>query len=93
MNVAIILNDILEKLKVLSTIRNVLCQLHVPRNHDEAHQYEINLSQETKGSFTLTESDSETDTDFIKFYCQWVSISMNTSIQFHASHLLPCLGI
>ena len=49
MNVAIILNDILENLKVLSTIRNVLCQLHVPRCLDEAHQYEINLSHEAKG--------------------------------------------
>ena len=26
------------------------------------------------GSFTLTETDSETDTDSVKFYYQWVSV-------------------
>ena len=28
------------------------------------------------GSFTLTESDSETDTDSMKSYCQWVLASL-----------------
>ena len=27
-----------------------------------------------------------------KFYCQWVSVSVDTSIQFHTSHLLFGLG-
>ena len=38
-------------------------------------------------SFTLAEPDSETDTDCMKFYCQWVSVSANTSMQFHTSHI------
>ena len=44
-------------------------------------------------SFTLAEPDSETDTDCMKFYCQWVSVSANTSMQFHTSHLLLALEL
>ena len=42
-------------------------------------------------SFTLAESDLETDTDSMKCYCQWVSVSENTFVQFHTSHLLLVL--
>ena len=38
------------------------------------------------GSFTKSEFDSETDTDSMKLYCQWVSVSVNTSIQFYTTH-------
>ena len=41
----------------------------------------------SNGSFTLALSDSETDTDSMKFYCWWVSVSVNTSVQFHTIHL------
>ena len=33
------------------------------------HIYGDNI--ESYGSFTLNETDSETDTDLMKFYCQW----------------------
>ena len=45
------------------------------------------------GSFTLAKSDSETDRDSMKFYCQWVSVTVNTSVQFRASRCLLGLGV
>ena len=45
------------------------------------------------GSLTLAESDSESGTDSMKFYCQWVSVSVDTSIQFHTSHFLLGLAL
>ena len=45
------------------------------------------------GSFTLAESDSESDTDFMKFYCQRVSVSMSTSVQFRTSLVLLGLDV
>ena len=44
-------------------------------------------------SFTLVESDLETNTDSMKFYCRWVSVRVNSSIQFHTGHLLLGLGV
>ena len=29
-----------------------------------------------------------TDTDYMKFYCQWILVSENTVVQFHTSHSL-----
>ena len=31
--------------------------------------------------------------DSMKFYCQWGSVSVNTSKQFHTNHLLVGLGV
>ena len=31
--------------------------------------------------------------DYMKFYCQWVSVSVNSSKQFHTNHLHLDLGI
>ena len=45
------------------------------------------------GSFTWVKSNSETDADSMKFYCQLVSVIVNTSVQFHTSHLLLGLGL
>ena len=38
------------------------------------------------GLLTLANIESETDTDSMKSYWQWVSVSVNTSVQFHTSH-------
>ena len=47
------------------------------------------------GSFTLANSDSDTDTNSMKFYCQWVLVSVDNSKQFYVSHLLLslCVGL
>ena len=45
------------------------------------------------GSFTLTDYDSETDTDSMKLYCQRVSVSVNNSIHFNTRHLLLGLDV
>ena len=42
------------------------------------------------GPFTLADSDS--DNNSMKFYCQWVSVSVDTSKQLYTSHLLLGLG-
>ena len=35
----------------------------------------------------------KTDNDSTKFYCHWVLVSVNTSMWFHTSHLLPGLVV
>ena len=42
------------------------------------------------GSFTLADSDSDTGTNSMKFYCQWVPVSGVTS---NTSHLLLSLSV
>ena len=45
----------------------------------------------SNGSFTLAGSDP--DTDSMKFYCQWLSVSLDTSKQFYTSHVFLGLGL
>ena len=47
------------------------------------------------GSFTLADSDSDTKTNSAKFYCEQVSLSVDTSRQLYTSHLLlgPSVGL
>ena len=44
-------------------------------------------------SFALADSDSDTNTDSIKFCCQFALVSVDTCIQFYTSHLLLSLGV
>ena len=39
----------------------------------------INTTERFNGWFTLADTDSDTDNDSLKFYCQWVSVNVNTS--------------
>ena len=50
------------------------------------------MIQEMKRN-SLAESDHEAGIDSMKFCCQWISVSVNTSVQFHTSQLLRDLGV
>ena len=50
--------------------------------------YDKTIISGWNGLFTLVALDWQTDTDTMKFYCRWVSVSVNISVQFHTRNVL-----